>query len=131
MQRHVPVGELLNQQRTIRMTAYGLLIAAPAGRLRIAVLAGVILMTGIAAAQDRKPDAGERSVAQYTCKDVMRESGGNRDVAIAFLHGFMLGKSGGSAFNVETLRKQTDAFIERCLDNPGLRAADVMSEIRK
>ena len=104
------------------MTAY---------RLRIAVLAGAILITGTAAAQDKKQDVGDRTVAQYTCKDMMRESGGNRDVAIAFLHGFMLGKSGGSTFNVETLRKQTDAFIERCLDNPGLRAADVMSEIRK
>ncbi len=100
--------------------------------LRLAAVAmAATLAAATAQAQDKKQDVGARSVAQYTCKDVMRESGGNRDVAIAFLHGFMLGKSGGSAFNVETLRKQTDAFIERCLDNPGLRAADVMSEIRK
>jgi hypothetical protein len=98
--------------------------------MRLAVLAAALLMTGPAFAQERK-DNGDRTVAQYSCKDVMRESGGNRDVAIAFLHGFLLGQSGGSAFNVETLRKQTDAFIERCLDNPGMRAADVMSEIRK
>jgi hypothetical protein len=89
-----------------------------------------MLMSGAAQAQDKR-DTCDRTVEQYACKDVMRESGGNRDVAIAFLHGYMLGKSGGSAFNVETLRKQTDAFIERCLDNPGLRASDAMSEIRK
>ncbi len=69
--------------------------------------------------------------SNIACKDVMRESGGNRDVAIAFLHGFMLGQSGGSAFNVETLRKQTDAFIERCLDNPGLKAIEAMTAAKK
>jgi hypothetical protein len=81
--------------------------------------------------KDKAQDRGERTIAQYSCKDVMRESGGNRDVAIAFLHGYLLGKSGGSTFNVETLRRQTDAFMERCLDNPALRAADVMGEVRK
>ena len=99
--------------------------------LSFAAAIAAMLAAAPAQAQDKKQDAGDRTVEQYACKDVMRESGGNRDVAIAFLHGFMLGQSGGSAFNVETLRRQTDAFIERCLDNPGLRAADVMSEIRK
>jgi hypothetical protein len=52
-------------------------------------------------------------------------------VAIAFLHGFIVGKSGDNKFNVETLRKQTDAFIERCLENPGLKAFDAMNEVKK
>jgi hypothetical protein len=99
------------------MTAYG---------LRLAVLAVAMLVAGAALAQN-KTDKGDRAVEQYSCKDVMRESGGNRDVAIAFLHGFILGKSGGSGFNLETLRKQTDAFIERCLDNPGLKALEAMT----
>jgi hypothetical protein len=76
-------------------------------------------------------DKGDRTVEQYSCKDVMRESGANRDVAIAFLHGFIVGKSGDNKFNVETLRKQTDAFIERCLENPGLKAFDAMNEVKK
>lgn len=104
------------------MTAY---------RLRLALLTGAVLAAGAAFAQDKKQDAGDRTVAQYSCKDVMRESGGNRDVAIAFLHGFILGKSGGSTFNVETLRKQTDAFIERCLDSPGRKAIEVMTEAKR
>lgn len=100
-------------------------------RLPLTAMACVMLMTGAAPAQEKKPDSGDRSVEQYACKDVMRESGGNRDVAIAFLHGFILGKTGGSGFNVETLRKQTDAFIERCLDNPGLKAIEAMSAAKK
>lgn len=98
--------------------------------LRVAAATGAMLVTGGALAQDSK-DAGNRTVAQYSCKDVMRESGGNRDVAIAFLHGFILGKSGGDGFNVETLRKQTDAFIEQCLDNPGRKAVEVMGGVKK
>ena len=78
-----------------------------------------------AAAQDAK----ERTVEQYMCKDIMRESGSNRDVAIAFLHGFLLGKSGSTKFNIDALHKHSADFIERCLDNPNERAIDAMSKI--
>lgn len=94
---------------------------------KLAAFACAVLVAGSADAQDR----GERSVAQYSCKDVMRESGVNRDVAISFLHGYLTGKSGNDRFNIETLRKQTDAFIERCLDNPGMKAVDAMSDAKK
>ena len=82
--------------------------------------------TGPAAAQDAK----DRSVEQYFCKDVVRESGVDRDVAVAFLHGFLLGKSGSAKFNLDVLQKQSNAFIERCLDNPGERALDAMSKVK-
>ncbi|MGB8117289.1 MAG: HdeA/HdeB family chaperone, partial [Pseudolabrys sp.] len=68
-----------------------------------------------ASAQDSK----DRAIEQYTCKDIMRESGASRDVAIAFLRGFLLGKSGTTKFNLDVLHKQSDEFIERCLTNPG------------
>ena len=75
--------------------------------------------------------ATDRAVELFTCKDVMREPSTSREVAIAFLHGWLLGKSGGSKFNVEVLEKQTSAFIEECLDNPQSKAADVMAKLRK
>jgi HdeA/HdeB family len=75
-------------------------------------------------------DGKIRTIEQYTCKDVMRENGPNRDVAIAFLHGFLLGKSGSSTINLDILHKQTNEFIERCLDNPGEKAVDIMSKVK-
>jgi hypothetical protein len=75
--------------------------------------------------------ATDRAVELFTCKDVMREPNTSREVAIAFLHGYLLGKSGGSKFNVEALEKQTGSFIERCLDNPRDNAADVMAKLKK
>jgi HdeA/HdeB family len=75
-------------------------------------------------------DASERKVEQYSCRDIMREGGTNRDTAIAFLHGFLLGQSGRSSFNLETLTKQTDAFIDHCLDNPNDKAMDAMMKTK-
>ena len=95
-----------------------------------AVLGTVVLLAG-AVAPISAQDSKDRTVEQYSCKDIMRESGANRDVAIAFLHGYLLGKSGGSKFNVEALEKQTSAFIEQCLDNPKDNAADVMAKLKK
>jgi len=90
----------------------------------VAIL-GVIEMAPVLA-----QDAAERTIDQYACKDILRESGSNRDVAIAFLHGFLLGKAGGSKFNLDALKKQTDAFLERCLDNPHDKAVDVMMKVK-
>jgi hypothetical protein len=42
----------------------------------------------------------------------------------------LLGKSGQSNFNLEVLAKQTDAFVERCLDNPQEKAQDAMVKSR-
>jgi hypothetical protein len=73
----------------------------------------------------------DRTVEQYTCKDLMRESGGGREVAIAFLHGYLLGKSGSSKFNLSTLEKQADAFTEYCLDHPADKAEAAMIQSKK
>jgi hypothetical protein len=95
---------------------------------RAAVLCAAILLTGSMApvsAQDSK----DRTIEQFSCKDVMRNSGANRDVAIAFLRGFLLGKSGGTKFNLDVLHKQSEDFIERCLSNPDEKAMDAMAKI--
>jgi hypothetical protein len=94
--------------------------------------AAVILAAGLCwTAPATAQTATDRTVELFTCKDVMREPNTSREVAIAFLHGWLLGKSGGSKFNVEVLEKQTSAFIEECLDNPQSKAADVMAKIKK
>jgi hypothetical protein len=96
-------------------------------RTLAAVAAMLIAGLGVAEAQDNPT----RTVEQYLCKDVMREHGGNRDIAIAFLQGFMLGKTGSSSFNIDALHKQTTDFIEYCLDHPAEKAEDAMAKIKK
>jgi len=72
-----------------------------------------------------------RTIDQYKCRDVMREAGANRDIAIAFLHGFLLGKSGSQSFNLDALHKQTESFIDHCLSNPEGKAVDSMTAMKK
>lgn len=91
--------------------------------------AAIILLAGVTPIWSQ--ETKDRTIEQYECKDVVRESGVNRDVAIAFLHGFLLGKSGGSKFNLEALHKQTEAFLDRCIYNPTEKAVDAMVTVKK
>lgn len=100
-------------------------------RILSRIFAAVVLIGAWWVAPASAQTAADRTVELFTCKDVMREPNASREVAIAFLHGWLLGKSGGSKFNVEVLERQTNAFIEGCLDNPQDRAADVMAKLKK
>ena len=93
----------------------------------LALAAALACLAGDAFAQDNK----NRTVDQYKCREVMRDSGVNRDIAIAFLHGFLLGKSGGQSFNLDTLHTQTENFVEHCLSNPEGKAIDSMMAVKK
>lgn len=84
-----------------------------------------------AAATSYAQDSGDRTIEQFACKDMIRDSGSNREVAIAFLHGYLLGKSGNSKFNLDSLKQETDLFIDRCLDNPNEKALDSMLTVKK
>jgi hypothetical protein len=95
------------------------------------VAGAVILLAGSGLGGALAQNANSRTIDQYSCKDVMREHGGNRDVTIAFLHGFLLGKSGSTTFDIDALHKQTSDFIEYCLDHPAEKAVDALAKIKK
>lgn len=92
--------------------------------LAIALLAASAATPAMAAESDK-------NVADYTCKEVMLFSGRDRDVAIALLHGFILGKSGKTTFNTDVLSAGTDKFLDYCLDNPGKKALESMENAMK
>ncbi len=93
----------------------------------LALIAALASWAGPTGAQDNL----NRTIDQYKCRDVMRESGANRDIAIAFLHGFLLGKSGSQNFNLDALHKQTEAFVDHCLSNPDGKAVNSMMAVKK
>ena len=60
-------------------------------RICVIILAAAAILgsvMGSATAQDN----GDRTIDQFTCKDILRENGAPREVAVAFLHGYLLGK---------------------------------------
>lgn len=70
----------------------------------------------------------DRSVDQFTCKQVMAEPSVVREATVAFMQGYLVGKSNSTKFNIEALLKRTDAFIDSCLDNPTAKAIDIMAK---
>jgi HdeA/HdeB family len=93
-------------------------------------MCAAILLAAFGLGHASAQTADMRTIEQYSCKDVMREHGGNRDVTIAFLHGYLLGKSGSATFDLDALHKRTSDFIEHCLDNPNEIAVDAMSALK-
>lgn len=81
----------------------------------------------IAAEAEEKPV----EIGSYLCKDIMRLSGTDRDIAIALLHGYMLGKKGAVSFVSSELSKLSNDFMEACLDNPQGNAMSTFEEMAK
>ncbi len=84
----------------------------------------------VATATAQGPETS-RKVSQFTCKDIMRMDGDDRDIAIAFLHGYLLGSKKADEFHTTTLAAATDQFIETCLDNPKRQALEIMQQATK
>lgn len=85
--------------------------------------------TGVLAADP--PSQNARDLRSNSCKDIMRMSGQDRDVALALAHGYVLGKKGTTKFEVDALARITDQFVEYCLDNPKENAMAAFERIAK
>lgn len=66
-----------------------------------------------------------------SCKDLMRLSGADRDIALAFVHGYALGKKGTTRYDVGVLSEITDQFLDYCLDHPSENALQSFEKIAK
>ncbi len=74
---------------------------------------------------------GTDDLTAHSCKDVMRLSGEDREIALALVHGYVLGKKGTTKYDVETLAQITDRFIDHCLDNPKDNALAAFEKIAR
>ena len=72
-----------------------------------------------------------KDLGEFSCKDVMILSGEDRDISIAFAHGYMLGKNKTTQYEIEKLAKITDAFIYYCLDHPAENALASFEKVYK
>ena len=97
---------------------------------QIAVRLSSILALAACGHSAHAQDKTDISVDRYSCRDLLRDSGPDREVAVAFLHGYIFGKAGVTSLNVEAMRKQSTAFIERCLDDPQANALATMTAVR-
>ena len=82
-----------------------------------AALAAVLSLVG-STALAADPSSTTDDLRDSSCKDVMRLSSDEREIAIALAHGYVLGKKGTTQYQVEVLANITDKFIDYCLDHP-------------
>ena len=73
----------------------------------------------------------QKDLAGFTCKDVMRLSGSERENSLALVHGYRLGKMNTTKFEIEALAAITDKFIDHCLDNPNDNALASFEKLGK
>jgi len=88
----------------------------------------VVLILGSTGVVSAEADIS-KDLANFICKDLMRTSGEDRDIAIAFAHGYLLGKKGTTTYSPSKLGEATDEFIEICLDNPNANALKTLGDI--
>lgn len=67
----------------------------------------------------------------FLCKDVMRMTGEDRSIAIAVLHGYVLGKKGATTYVPNALGGVTDQFLDYCLDHPSEKALPSFEKLAK
>lgn len=75
--------------------------------------------------------SGAKDLNAFLCKDVMRLSGGERENALALVHGYRLGKNNTTKYQIEVLADLTDRFVEYCLDNPNDNALAAFEKLGK
>jgi hypothetical protein len=100
--------------------------------LKRCVAATSITMLSLTAAPILAADApATKDLKDFSCKEIMIQSGSDRDISIAFVHGYMLGKNKTTQYEIDKLAKITDAFLDYCLDNPGENALASFEKVYK
>ena len=70
-------------------------------------------------------------INDYTCRDILLATGEERDLAIMFIQGYFVGKSGKTTFDRDQLAEATDRFLDLCLDDPKRLPVKTMAKALK
>lgn len=78
----------------------------------------------LAAAETPADAAPSLDVEAMTCRALLQTGGNERDLLLAFLHGYAAAKAGTGAPGLEAMATLTDQVIDRCIDAPNQRVLD-------
>jgi len=95
---------------------------------RFKILIGTLALAGASTSH-----AGDsmRDMNDYTCRDILVASGEERDLAVMFLQGYFVGKSGKTTFDRDKLAEATDKMIDLCLDATNANLIETMGKALK
>jgi hypothetical protein len=93
-------------------------------KLVLATLAGLAMIsTGASAAENKTWDIG-----QVLCKDIMIRGDRERELAMAYYHGYLDGKANATTLDVNAKAALTDKVMEHCVSNPNDTLLSVFSK---
>jgi hypothetical protein len=98
---------------------------------RVAAVLSMTALLSVAVAGMAADKPETRDLKDFSCKDVMVLSGVDRDISIAFVHGYVLGKNNTTQYAIDKLAKITDAFLDYCLDHPTEKALASFEKVYK
>jgi hypothetical protein len=67
----------------------------------------------------------------YTCREILLANGEERDLAIMFLQGFYVGKSGKTTVDRNKLADATDILLDMCIADPDSKVLGTMEKALK
>ncbi len=86
------------------------------------------LLCGVLAPFAAQAQQDERDLDNIECREIMILSGLDRDTAIAFMHGYLVGQSDETTFQLSRLTEATEIFLNDCLEKPDNNAVSVMKD---
>jgi len=94
------------------------------------VLGGVLVAT-VAWAEETTLTGTTLDIGKLTCKELMRGNDSDRDVGIAFYHGFLAGKTNNQVINIHDTGAKTERVRDYCLSNPTSTVMDAFTKSAK
>jgi hypothetical protein len=79
---------------------------------------GVVFFAATAWSQEDTADVNQIRIKATTCKQLMGGNDLEREVGIAFYHGYLAGKNDSQSIDLPTTAAWTDRVREYCLMNP-------------
>jgi len=92
---------------------------------------GIALFTIATAAVAEEAIRTHADITTLTCKDIMSADDRGRELSMAYMHGYLNGKSGNTKLELDKNAGITDKVRDHCLDNPTAKFVDTFVTLGK
>lgn len=99
----------------------------------VLVVLGIMTLVNItpAFAQEKVKDLVAVDLNTLDCRSLLKMSGSDRDITLAFYQGMITGMNKETSVNVPVLSEVADKIVDHCIDNPKDILLKVFQEKRR
>ncbi len=100
-------------------------------KLVLVLVMGVVLAAVPVGAEEGKPTANTIDIGKMTCKQLMSGNDVDREVGIAFFHGYMAGQKNRQIIDLPAASALSDKVRDYCLSNPTSTVMEAFKKFEK